>query len=99
MAQPVCKFWMMKYKEAWYALSPDEQKALMAKNMESQKQVGCETILTQVSLWSDEKWLAWGVEKYPSVEAMQQHALNLFNMNWYRYIEAKSCLGMDMPQM
>jgi hypothetical protein len=36
------------------------------------------------------------VEKYPNVEALQQHTLNLFNINWFEYIESKTSLGVEM---
>ena len=98
MAQPVYKVWFMNYKEPWYKLSTEEQNKLMAQNMESLKQVGAESIMFCASVWSSEKWLAWGVEKYPDIEAVQKHALNLFNMNWFQYIESETTLGGEMPQ-
>jgi hypothetical protein len=98
MAQPIYKVWFMKYKEPWYKLTPDEQNALMAKNMESQRQLGVELVTMQVCLWASEEWVGWGVEKYPDMEALQQHVNNLFNMNWFVYIESKTYLGTQMPQ-
>jgi len=99
MAQEIYKVWFMKYKEPWYKLSADEQEKLMAKNAESLKQVGGEVILMKVSAWSSEDWLGWGVEKYPHLEALQNHAANLFSMNWFEYIDSQTYLGVDMPQM
>jgi hypothetical protein len=98
MGQPIFKVWFMKYKESWYKLTTEEQNKLMAQNAESMKQVGGEIVMVNTCSWSSEEWLAWGVEKYPNVEAAQQHALNLFNMNWYQYIEGKTYLGVEMPQ-
>ncbi len=98
MSEPVYKVWFMKYKEPWYRLTGEEQNRLMAKNAESLQQVGGEVIMTRVSVWAAEEWLAWGVEKYPNLEAVQQHANNLFNMNWFLYIESSTSLGVEMPQ-
>ena len=98
MAQPVYKIFMMKYKDAWYQLSPEEQHAYETKVAAILKEVGAESIMTRVSIWASEEWLAWGVEKYPDIEAVQKAALGLFNMKHYQYIEAKSYLGVEMPE-
>ena len=97
MAQPVYKVWMMKYKDAWYKLSKEEQAKHTEQIAEALKQVGGEQIMVRVSVWSSEKWLAWGVEKFPSIEAVQQHAMILFNLNHFQYFESNSYLGMEMP--
>ena len=97
MAQPVYKVWMMKYKDAWYRLSKAEQDEYSAKMAAALKQVGGELVMMRVSLWSSENWLGWGVEKFPSIEAVQQYAMLLFNMNHYQYIESSSYLGVEMP--
>lgn len=98
MAQPIYKVWFMNYQEPWYQLTTEEQNKLMAQIEESLKQVGGETITICISVWSSEEWLGWGVEKYPDIEAVQKHAENLFNMNWFKYIESKTYLGTEMPQ-
>lgn len=97
MAQPIYKVWFMKYKEPWYKLTKEEQKELVAKDTESLKQVGCELIMMRFSAWSSEEWDIWGVEKYPDIEAVQKQAMNLFEMNWFEYIESKTYLGVEMP--
>jgi hypothetical protein len=96
MSQPIYKVWFMRYKESWYKLTTEEQNELMAKNQEALKQDGGETIMTCASVWSSEEWLAWGVEKYPDIEAVQKHAENLFNLKWFEYTESKTCLGFEM---
>jgi hypothetical protein len=89
----------MKYKEPWYKLTAEEQKTLMAKDEESLKQVGGELIIMRMSVWASEEWLGWGVEKYPDMEAVQKHAMNLFGMNWFQYVDSKTYLGTEMPQV
>jgi hypothetical protein len=96
MAQPIYKVWFMKYKEPWYKLTPEEQNKLMAKNQESTQQLGIELIIMCACVWSSEEWLLWGVEKYPHVEAVQQHANNLYNANWFEFIESKTYLGTEL---
>ena len=95
MAQPVYKLFLLRYTEAWYQLTPEEQNKLMAQNAESLKQVGAELVVLCASVWASEEWLGWGVEKYPDLEAVQTHANNLFGWNWFKYIESKTYLGSE----
>ena len=97
MAQPIYHVWFAKWKEPWYKLSPEEQNTLGAKVEASLKQVGAELLVTCGSSWSSEEWLAWGVEKFPSIEAVQQHDQTLIGLNWFMYIESKTYLGTAMP--
>jgi hypothetical protein len=97
MAQPIYKVWFMKYKDPWYKLSPEQQNKLMEQNKASMNAVGCETIMMCASVWSSEKWLGWGVEKFPDIEAVQKHAETLFSINWFEYIESRTYLGTEMP--
>jgi hypothetical protein len=99
MAQPIYKVFLIKFKESYYKLTPEEQNELGAQNEESLKQVGAEHIISCVSMWSSEKWLGWGVEKYPDIEAVQKHTQNLFNLNWFEYFESETVLGTEMPSM
>ena len=99
MAQTIYKVFFLKYKSPWYKLSADEQHKLEAQNEESLKQVGGEHLVMCVSMWADEEWLGWGVEKYPDIEAVQKHTMNLFALNWFEYFETKTVLGTEMPQM
>ena len=96
MAQPIYKVWFARYKDAWYKLSPEEQNALMAQNEASMKKVGAETVVFCFSL-SSEEWAGWGVEKYPNIEAVQQHLQDLWGLNWFMYFESKTHLGAEMP--
>jgi hypothetical protein len=99
MAQPIYKVWMAKYTQAWYQLSKQEQQDYQKKNAEAMKQVGGETLMFKSCVWSTDEWMAWGVDKYPSLEAAQQYHMLLLNMDHFRYIESRSYLGIDMPPM
>jgi hypothetical protein len=99
MSQEVYKVWFMKYTEAWYQLTPEAQTQLTAQVQESLKKVGGEMIMARACVWASEEWIAWGVEKYPDATAAEMHALTLYAINWYRYIESKSYLGVELPQM
>jgi hypothetical protein len=98
MAGPIYKVWLMKYKEPWYKLTIEEQNKLMAQGGEALKQAGGDEIIMCASMWSSEKWLGWGVEKFPDIDAVQKHSEKLFSLNWFEYIDSVSYLGVEMPQ-
>ena len=98
MAQPIYKVWFSKYKESWYKLTTDEKNKLLAQVEEAFKQVGGEEIVTCVSMWSSEKWLGWGVEKFPDIDAVQKHSEKLFSLNWFEYIDSVSSLGVEIQR-
>jgi hypothetical protein len=95
MAQPIYKLFMMRYTPDWFALTSEERQALGGKIEASRKAVGCEVMAMAASL--DEKWHGWGVEKYPSIEAVAQHAMTMYMIHWYKYVESETFLGVDIP--
>lgn len=98
MAQVIYKVWMAKYREAWYQLSKEEQQEFNAKNAQAMKQVGGESLLFNACAWSTDDWMAWGVDKYPNLEAAQQYHALLLKLDHFRYIESHSYLGTEWPQ-
>jgi hypothetical protein len=93
MAQPIYKFFRARMTEAWYQLSPKQQKQLFAKVEEALKKVGGKSVLTCNSYWTTEQWWFWGVEEYPSFEALQEHNKVLVGLHWMRYCQAETILG------
>jgi hypothetical protein len=87
--------YFVRLTESWYALSPAEQDSLIAKVDAARAQVGGKTVVACDSAWSSEQWPTFGIEMYPSMEAVQKHAAILTDLNWYTYVESKSVLGMD----
>jgi hypothetical protein len=93
MAGPVYKMFRARWKEAWFALSEEEQKTLGAKVVDALKQAGGKEVIFCNSSWSSEQWWAFGVEEFPDLEAVQQHTKLLEELNWMRYVEAETLLG------
>ena len=96
MAGPVYKMFYARMKEAWYQLSKEEQDLLFEKLEDAMKQVGGKSVVTCDSTWNSEKWLFWGVEEFPSIEAIQEHAKLLGDLNWLRYCDSETLLGTAM---
>jgi len=94
MADPVYKLWMMRPTEAWYQLSEEEQNRLLAKLQEALEKVGGKSVLMCASAWSSERWSLFGVEEFPDIEAVQKLSEIHNGLNWFRYHEAVSLLGI-----
>lgn len=97
MAGPIYKMFYLRMKEAWFQLSKEEQDSLFAKIEEAMKSVGGTSMLTCESAWNSEKWWYWGVEEFPSIEAVQEYARCLGEIDWFRYCESETLLGTKMP--
>ena len=50
------------------------------------------------SSWNSEEWLYWGVEEFPSMEAVQEFARRLMELDWFRYIDSEVLLGTKVPE-
>lgn len=97
MTGPIYKMWRATGKEAWHQLSKEEQDALFAKVDDARKSTGAKVLLYCDSSWDSEHWLFWGVEEFPSFEAMQEYTRCLMELNWFRYIESDILLGTAIP--
>jgi hypothetical protein len=96
MAKPIYKVFLVRFTEAWYQLSAEEQASLLQKVGATLDQVGGKSVALCDSSWSSEQWLGFGVEVYPDIEAVQQHSQLLNQLNWFRYIESTTALGTEM---
>ena len=93
MAGPIYKMFRAGVKEAWYQLSKEDQDALFAKIQDAMKSVGGKSMLVCNSSWNSEQWLFWGVEEFPSLEAVQEYSRCLEELNWFRYVDSEVLLG------
>jgi hypothetical protein len=93
MAGPVYQLWMYRFKEAWYQLSEEEQQSHWAEMLEAIEKVGGKSVIGCVSFWATEQWVAFGVDEYPDVEAIQQKTRLLWELRHYRYVESLTLLG------
>ena len=96
MTQPVFKMFRVRFKEAWFQLSKEEQDHLLHKVGEALTKVGGKPVVMCESGWVSEQWWFWGVEEYPSIEAIHEHTQLLTELNWMRYTEADTLLGTAM---
>jgi hypothetical protein len=93
MAEPIYKFFMGRFLEAWYQLSKEEQDSLIAKLSEALEKVGAKRAILCNTNWSSDQWLYAGVEEFPNIEAVQKYMAVLQELNWFRYCEGTNVLG------
>ena len=96
MAEPIYKFFMGRFSEAWYQLSKEEQDSLVAKLNDALEKVGAKRPILCNSNWSSDQWSYAGVEEFPNIEAVQKYMEAVNELNLFRYIEATSFLGTKM---
>jgi hypothetical protein len=89
----VYKLWMVRPREAFYQLSPAERAAVGERARVALRQVGGSYVVTCNSSWCSEAWTAWGVERFPSIQAIQEHARLLEGMDALRYYDVVTLLG------
>jgi hypothetical protein len=96
MPQPIYKFFMARFLEAWYRLSKEEQTNLTAKLDDALEKAGAKRSILCDSSWSSDQWLVAGVEEFPNLEAVQSFTAALNELNWFRYCESVTVLGTKM---
>ena len=97
MAGPIYKMFYLRMKEAWFQLSKEQQDALFARIDEAMQSVGGKSMLICNSAWTSERWWYWGVEEFPSIEAVQEYARCLAELEWFRYCDSETLLGTRVP--
>lgn len=95
MAQTVYKLFLGKWTEAWHQLSKEEQDRLLAQLDEVLEKAGGKQVAMCNSSWASEQWPFWGVEQFPSLEALQKHTELLNGLNVFRYVESMTVLGTE----
>jgi hypothetical protein len=99
MAQPIYKFFMARFSEAWYQLSEEEQKSFEAKLDEALEKAGGKRPIICDTNWSSDQSMFAGIEEFPNIEAVQNYTAAVSELNLFRYVEATSVLGTKMePQ-
>lgn len=95
MARPIYKMFKVRWSDAWHQLSQEERSGLIVKVDAALERAGGKRILVCDSSWASEEWSGFGVEEFPDIEAVQRHAQDLSELNWFRYLESQSLLGTE----
>lgn len=96
MSQKIYKMFRTKSaREAWYQLSEEEQKELLAKVNNALEQVGGKRIVMCAATWANDSLIGFGVEEFPDIDAIQRHMQLLMELNLFRYFDSESTLGTE----
>jgi hypothetical protein len=96
MAEPIYKFFTVRFLEAWYQLSEEEQNGLEGKLDAALEKVGAKRLILCDSRWSTDEWAFAGVEEFPNMETVQKYMAALNELNWFRYVEGRNVLGTKL---
>ena len=81
------------FREAYYQLTDAEREAFWGRIESVMGTVGSKNLLTCSSRWCNEGIVAWGLEEFPDLKAVQESArLHEENLH-YRYLDAVTFLG------
>lgn len=97
MSQPIYKLFMFRNTEAFYQASEEERNEFLGKLNAAFEKVGGKRLVACNSYWSSDQWTIFGVEVFPNIEAVQQYAEAMNQLNMPRYVESMSLLGTELP--
>jgi hypothetical protein len=87
-------FIVRSYREAYYQLSPQERDRFWNGVGENGEAAGVKSLVTCYSRWSNELYPVWGVEEFPSLQALQECTRANEKKQHFRYIEAETYCGI-----
>jgi hypothetical protein len=90
----IYKLFLGKMTEAWHQLSEQQQKDLLGQVNAALEKAGGKRIISCDPTWSTEQWHFWGVEEFPSIDAVMKHTKLLTDLKWDRYVETMTVLGV-----
>jgi len=92
--KPIIRLYFAKIKETFYKLSEEEKKEFMLNDRKNLDELGCKVLRMCDCRWSNEEWNFFGVEEWPSIEALEKRAkFEYEELEAYRYVESKTYLG------
>jgi hypothetical protein len=97
MSQPIYKLFMFRNTEAYYQASEEERNEFFGKLSAAFEKVGGKRLIACNSYWASDQWSIFGVEVFPNIEAVQEYAEAMNELNMPRYVESVSLLGTELP--
>ena len=93
MGKPVVYLFLARWDESWFDLSDEEHASLLAAVTKSRDDVGGKGIVGADCDWSTPEWHFFGVEEFPSIEALQKHIRNQQELGFTDYLEETFVVG------
>ena len=93
MAQRIRYLYMGRIRDSWYQMSQEEQDELTAKVSDSFDQSGGKRLGISDCSWSSSQWEWFGMEEYPSIDALQKHIERQREMGFLTHIKGARLVG------
>lgn len=90
----VYRVYLSRLTDYGHSLSPDELNAVWAMGNDALSQAGGRPIVGGFMRWNNEQWESFGIERFPSHEAVLSYSQYLTVSGWYRVSQAHSHLGV-----
>lgn len=93
-SKPVIRLYFARMKEAFSDLSEEEKMDFMRRDRENLDKLGMKAISMIDCSWSNDDWDYVGVEKWPSLEAIEKREqFENEELKVFKYVESKTLLG------
>ena len=93
MGQPVLFLYMYKAKDSYWEFSDEEKEETGKRIRESFQAVGGKQIVSANCEWSNPDYAGFGVQEFPSIEALQQHFADGHEIGYLKHIEETYIVG------
>jgi hypothetical protein len=91
--KPIIRLMFVNIKETFNDLSDEEKMAYMVKDRKNLEELGCTFEMINLT-GSNEEWQYIGIEKWPSMEAIEKRAkFEEEELDLQRYVEYKIIVG------
>lgn len=92
-SQPVYRVYLSRLTTYGLELTTDQLNETWAQGRDALKMVKGIPLLAGFSRWNNETWDGFGIERFPSYQAVLAYTQYLSVSGWYRVSEARSHLG------
>jgi hypothetical protein len=96
MSAPIYKMFMFRNTEAYYQASEAERNEFLGKLEAAFQKVGGKRLAMCNSYWASDQWQVFGIEVFPNIEAVQEYAEIMNELNMPRFVESMSLLGTEL---
>jgi len=93
MGERVLNLFMASRKKSWYELSEEEHESLSGKMNQAFEEVGGKRPVFADCSWSTPDYEMFGVEEFPSIEALRQYMAALREMGFSQHMEETYVIG------
>jgi hypothetical protein len=91
---PVYRVYFSRPTPQAYEVEAKKYQAALQMITESRTRAGGRPLIAAYMRWNNEEWEYFGVERFPSINALLAYSQFLTENRWYRYTQAISYIGV-----